>query len=376
MKKLAIIGGLAAILPSFAFAAYVAGGETATVPVSQTAQNMYLVGGTVSASNPVSGDLMVAGGTVVSSGNIEKDAFMVGGNISAVGGSVEDLRIVGGNITVGKKVMGEAMIAGGQITLTADTQIENDSYIAGGTVVFSGTEKGNLTLVGGNIRIDGTVLGNLKIKGAEKVTFGSQAIVKGMVEYSAPNEATIETGAQLTNAPVFKKVENVRKGTKSAPAGLLAFLGITFFLKLIATLAAAYLLWNFCKKGMVAGIEETHGNFWKILLRGFGIMVLTPIAAIILMFTVVGWIPAVIMLLAYVILLILATPTASIIAASIVLRLFKKNHTNLTWYHILLGFAVLKLIALIPVIGWLACFIVYLSALGSLGGVMKSKLSA
>lgn len=376
MKKIVIFGGLVALLPSFAFATYVAGGDAVTSPVSQTSQNMYLVGGTVSASNPVAGDLIVAGGTVVSSGNVEKDAFIVGGNISAVGGSVEDLRIIGGNITVGKKVMGEVMIAGGQITLTADTQIENDSYIAGGTVVFSGTEKGNLTLVGGNIRIDGTVDGNLKIKGAEKVTFGSSATVKGIVEYSAPNEAVIETGAQLTNTPLFKKIETARKGTKTAPAGLFAFLGITFFLKFIATLAAAYLLWYLCKKGMVSAIEETHEKFWKVLLRGFGIMVLVPAATIILLFTVIGWIPAVVMLLVYVAMLILATPTASIIAASIVLRMFKKNHTNLTWYHILLGFAVLKLVALIPVVGWLACFIVYLSALGSLGGMLKSKFSA
>lgn len=376
MKKIALLGGLAALLPSLAFAAYVSGGETATVPVSQTAQNMYLVGGTVIASNPVSGDLMAAGGTVVSSGNVEKDVFILGGNISAVGGSVEDLRIVGGNITVGKKVNGEVMIAGGQITLTPDTQIKNDSYIAGGTVVFGGTENGNLTLAGGNIRIDGTVLGNLKIKGAEKVTFGSQAVVNGAIEYSAPSEATIETGAKLASAPAFKKIENVRNTSKTSSKGFMAFFGVMFFLKMIAFLVASYLLWYFWKRNLASAIEEAHGHFWTVLFRGFATMILVPIASIILLFTIVGWIPAIVMIGLYLILLALMVPTSILITASVVLRLFKKNHINLAWYHILLGFVVLNLVMIIPVIGWFVSFIIYLIALGATVGIIKSKLSA
>lgn len=375
MKKLLIIGGIAALLPTFALAAFVGTGENVVAPAPTTAQqNVYLVGGTVNVSNQVNGDALVAGGTVIVSGNIEKDLMIAGGNVSILGGSVEDLRVVGGNVTVNKKINGEAMIAGGQIIITSDTQIKGDSYIAGGSVHFFGIEEGNLVLAGGDIRVDGTVNGNLNIKGAERVTFGAQSVVKGMIEYSAPSEATIEAGAQLANTPIFKKMESAKNQNTSK--GFLAFLGIMFFLKLIATLAAAYLLWYVCRKGMIMAIEDVHGSFWKVLLRGFGALILVPVASFILLFTVIGWIPAVVMLAAYVILLVIATPVAAIITASVLLKLLKKNHTDLTWYHILFGLVVLKLIALIPIIGWAACFVIYLTAIGAAVGVMKSKFSA
>ena len=377
MKKLIILGGIAALLPTFAFAAFVGAGDNIVAPApTASAQNVYLVGGTVNVSNPVNGDAMIGGGTVVVSGNIEKDVFVVGGNISILGGSAEDLRVVGGNITVGKKINGEAMIAGGQIIITSDTQIKGDSYIAGGTVNFSGTEDGNLVLAGGDIRVDGTVNGNLKIKGAEKVTFGSQAVVKGMIEYSAPNEAVIETGAQLSNAPVFKKVEGMRKTSKGTPAGLFAFLGVMYFLKLLAVLAAVYGIWYWFKKDAVSAIEETHSHFWKVLLHGFAVLILVPIAAVILLITVIGWIPAMVLLAGYGAFLVLATPVSIIIATSLLMKMFKKNHTSFTWYQIIFGLLALKLIALVPIVGWVVCFAIYLTALGTTAGIIKNKLSA
>ncbi len=364
-------------MPTFAFAAFVGLGDNVVSPAPKTsAQNVYLVGGTVNVSNPVNGDALIGGGTVVISGNVEKDVNVVGGNVSILGGSAEDLRVIGGNIAVGKKINGEAMIVGGQIIITSDTQIKGDSYIAGGTINFSGTEEGNLVLSGGDIRVDGTVNGNLKIKGAQKVTFGGQAVVKGMTEYSATTEATIETGAQLANAPVFKKIESNRNTSNKTPAGFMALFGLMYFLKLLAVLAAVYGIWYWLRKDAVSAIEETHSHFWKVLLRGFAVLVLIPVGAVILFITVIGWIPSMVLLAGYVALLTLAAPVSIIISTSLLMRLFKKNHTNFTWYQIIFGLVVLRLVALIPIVGWVVCFAIYLVALGTTAGIIKNKLSA
>jgi hypothetical protein len=379
MKKITILGVVAGLLPAVVLAAYVGAGNSASSPAPQggaqaAVQNVYLVGGTVNISNPVAGDVLTAGGTIVISGKVDRDIMAVGGNIIIVGGSAEDVRVAGGNITIGGKVSGEIMAAGGQITITPDTSIVRDSYIAGGALAFAGTENGNLTLYGRQVRVDGTVNGNLTIGRADKVTFGSQAVVKGKVEYSAPEEAVVESGAQLASTPVFHKIQIA---SKNQPQQLFAaFFGILFILKTIAVLAAAYLLWYLRRRDMTAAIESAHGHFWSTLLRGFAVLVLIPVAAIILLFTVIGWIPAAVMLAAYGALLVLASPVAAIVATSLTMALFKKSRTDLKWYHILLGLVILRLIVIIPFVGWLAGFVIYLISLGATAGILKTKFSA
>ena len=377
MKKLIILGSVAVLLPMVSFAAYVGAGDSVTAPVAtESSQNSYLVGGTVNVANQTPGDLVTAGGTIVISGNVEKDILTVGGNVSIIGGTVEDLRVAGGNIIIGKKINGEAMIAGGQVTITSDTQISGDSYIVGGTLVFAGTENRNLTLLGGAIRIDGTVNGNLNIKSSEKVIFGSSAVVKGTIKYSAPNEAVIESGAKLTNTPVFTTIADSRKNSGAAAKGFMAFFGIVFFLKLLGALVAAYILWYLFRRDTVTAIEEIHAHFWKVLLRGFATLILIPIAGIILLITTIGWIPGVVLLATYGALLAIASPLAFLVAASILMKLFKKNHVNLTWYQIILGAIVLRFVVLIPIVGWIVCAVIYLAALGATLGVIKNKFSA
>lgn len=375
MKKLLILGGLSVLLPMFASAAHIEAGENVVAPVPTEEQNVYLIGGTVSASNEIKGDALFGGATLIVSGDVQKDIFAVGGTITMLGGTSEDLRVAGGNLTIGRKVNGEAMIAGGQIVITPEMQIKGDSYIAGGMINFSGSEAGNLVLAGGEIRIDGVVNGDLKIKRADKVTFGSKAVVNGKIEYSAPLEATIEPGAKLASAPVFTKIDISRKDKTTAAKGVFALFGITAFLKFLATLAAAYIVWYFFKKYSASAIENGNQKFWKMLLRGFAILILMPIASIILMFTVIGWIPAVVLLAGYIGLLIIATPISIILASSLLKRLFKKDYARLTWHQIIFGLVALKVVAVIPVIGWLVCFAIYLASLGITAGLIKERLA-
>jgi hypothetical protein len=52
-----------------------------------------------------------------------------------------------------------------------------------------------------------------------------------------------------------------------------------------------------------------------------------------------------------------------------------RKRTDLRWYHILLGAAVAQIVMIIPIVGWLAYFIVYLSSFGALLGVLRSRFA-
>ncbi len=373
MKKFVILWVIAAFVPVVALAAYVGAGDNVSTPAVPIAQNVYLAGGTVNVSNSVAGDVIAVGGNVFISGKVDKDIMAAGGTVNVIGGSAEDIRVAGGNITISGKVNGEIAAAGGQLTVTPETTVAKDSYLFGGLVVFSGLENGNLTIAGSDVRIDGTVNGNVKIKHAEKVSFGPNANIKGTIEYSAPQEATKDDGTQLASAPVFTKVESLRDGMR--PKLFAAFAGVAFTLKMIAILAAAYLLWFLRRKEVTAAIASVHTHFWGRLLAGFGVLVLAPIAGVILLTTIIGWVPGMVILALYCILLTLSAPVSVIITSSFIMTVFKKGHSDLKWYHLLGSAIILGFLAFIPVVGWLAYFIIYLVSLGAVAGVMKSKLA-
>lgn len=373
MKKFIILVAVSALIPTVSLAAYFSVGNS--IYPEATAGNAYVAGNTVSVTNAIGGDLFAAGNAILILGDVSRDIFAVGNNINISGISAEDVRIAGGNIIINGELSGELMMAGGQITVAPGTTIAKDSYIAGGMLVFSGTEKGELTLAGGDITVNGIVNGNLVIKRAEKVTLGPTAVLKGNFEYSAPSEATMEAGAQINGQTTFHKIDLTAKTMK---AGGIAILGGGIFLmmllvKSLVILTAAYLLWYLRRKDMVAVLEGVRARFWQRLLHGFAFLVLVPVAAIILFSTVIGAIPACVAISVYAIMTTLAAPVSIIIATSILAIFLKKNPVKLAWYHILLGAVIFGLISLIPVIGWLACFIVYLVSLGEILNILKAK---
>lgn len=374
MKNYLVAGfvlGLALALPAVSFAASINAGQVISVAGTKPAVgNAYAVGGTVTATSEISGDLAAAGGTVLASGKINGDLLVAGGTINIFGVSAEDGRVAGGNLTIGGNFSGELLVGGGQIVVTPDTSIAKDSYLAGGSIAFSGKEAGNLELNGGAIYFDGTVNGNLLIRSSDKVTIGPHAVIKGSLEYTAPAAATIESGAKITGTPVFHQKE-ARAGARQSRPAMLGVFTAWWFIKLLMSLTAAYLLWYIFRRDSVSILEDAFVRYGKSLLRGFAFMVLMPIAAIIACFTVIGIIPGMIAFFAYVAVLILASPLAVLFAASLLLR----GKTDLLWYHILLAAVVLALVRLIPFVGWIIGALIYLGALGALTAALRGKFA-
>jgi cytoskeletal protein CcmA (bactofilin family) len=378
--SMAMIGIGALAIPAVSLAAYVAAGKTVALPATiATSTNAYLAGGAVDAATPVDGDLLIGGGNIVISSAVKNDIMAAGGTINIVNASANDVRVVGGNINIDGKFAGELMAAGGNITITPNSTIAKDSYVAAGTLTFMGNENGGLTVAGGNVDINGTVNGNLVVKRAGNVTIGPNAIIKGNFEYSAQQTATIDPSAKIAGQTTFHQMAasaNNGMGSETTGIGIVAAL-LTFWLvaKFLIVLTAAYLLWYLARKDMTAIINDTRSRFWKKLFAGFAFLILVPVGAFILFLTLIGAIPALVAVLGYILLLILAAPVAIILASAILMALFKKSMTDLHWYHILIGAIVYTIIAFIPFLGWLADCIVYLLAIGGLMGILKTKFA-
>lgn len=352
---LSLVGVLAAPRPVSALVT-VGKNVTVTAPTA-TPENVYVGGGNVEVSAPVNGDLIAAAGTLLVGGAVSRDILAAAGRVTLAGASAEDVRVAGGDVTIGGTYSGEVMAAGGQVTVTRDARVAKDAYIAGGNVTFNGSEAGTLHLAGKTIYVNGTIRRHLIVRGGH-ITIGPHAAIDGDFTYFAPTEAAILDGARIAGTTTFHKTAGLARG----PGSVVAFLALAWLVKFCILLAAAYLLWYLLREQTVFIVQRATSGFGRELLRGFAIVILLPVTATLAFLTVLGALAGVVGLLVYALLLAIAAPLAGILTASLLL----KRRTDLRWYHVLLGTAVVDLVMLIPLFGWLAGGIMYLASLGSL----------
>jgi hypothetical protein len=106
-------------------------------------------------------------------------------------------------------------------------------------------------------------------------------------------------------------------------------------------------------------------RFGMSLLLGFAVLVVTPFLAVLLAITFVGVIPAIVILLGYIIVLIVAKIYSGILVGAFLSNWWKKDiRTN--WKWALVGTLALGIISFLPIVGGIACFIFFLASLGAL----------
>lgn len=370
MKKLIL--SLAAgvlLLPALSFASFWRADDNVSITALQPVQeNAYLAGSSVTVSGTVGGDLFAAGKAVSISGNVSHDIMAAGSLLNLTGAKAEDVRVAGSSVNIGGIFSGELLAAGAQIMVSAETQIAKNVYLTGSALNFSGKGAGDVSLSGERVEFNGSAGKNLTVKTAEALVIGPDAVIKGDLNYSAPMEAVIDPGAQISGKINFSEIQT-GKGRNGLRAAVGGFLTMIFLIKLLAILLAAYLLWYLRKKDSAEVVQQAASKFGTSLLRGFVFLVVVPVAVIILFFTVIGLPIGIFSIFMYAALLMLACPFAVLLASSLLM----KRKLELQWYHILLGAVVLTILKVVPIVGWLAVFVVYLAALGSLLTVLRTK---
>lgn len=329
------------------------------VPSTQTHKNLYTAGSTVTLEGPTTGDLYAAGGTLVISGNVETDANLAGGTIVLNSDAGGDVRAAGGTININGKVGGDLIVFGGTVTLGDLSAVSGDLIVNGGTVTVNGPVSGAVLINAGTVTVNSALAGSVKIRAHQQLTFGPLARV-GTVDHTGPKEATLQDGAQVGTVNFQEKAQ--REGSRHNWGGILT---LTFLLKLLAWLAAALVLLQFVPGRIRAVTDSMHKSPWANLGVGFLALVVTPILAIILLVTVIGYYIALILGVAYAFFLLVSCLAAAIFTGALIVKwLTKKDHLHLDWQAATIGVVVFALLGFIPVVGWLIVAVLSLMAFG------------
>jgi len=358
VKKIVLLAliALVVVVPLVALGATFEKGEAYYLqPGEVINDNLYAVAGSVVITGTVNGDVLTAGGNITTSGSVSGDMAVAGGNLSIGSDVAGDVRAVGGNVNISKSIGGELVAAGGQINIMPGLTIGKDVSIAGGTVY-----------------IDGVINGNLKVA-ANQIKFGPNAVVNGKFDYYSESTATFNQGAVVKGETNFHKVTMPsREGVVKVGVG---FNIVGWVIKMLMTIVAVLVMIYFFRPQTAALLEAPIANFWKEALRGFIVLVVVPIAIIISFITVVGVLVGLIALLFYILFIILASIFSALVFAKLCLKyLFKKENYQLNWWIAVASILVMGVITIIPFVGWIISFILFLSSLGSTSNFVYKKI--
>lgn len=360
MKKVLMsLAALVLLVPIFGLAADVRTAEV--VAKDEKVSNLYLAGQSPTVDANVTGDLVAAGGTVTVNGDVS-GGVIAAGNVLINGAVAESIRVAGGTVTIDGTVGGDVLVFGGNVSLGTKSVVTGDVLVFGGTLDLKGKVLGSVknTYVG-TVTIAGNVAGNVELARVGKLTVDKAAVVVGTLKYSSQNEATVAGDAKVGKVEYTKvaatKVQRQSLGSRFGGylfAALMAFVTLLVFINLLP---------KFSKKV----VNNSVVNSWAKMGIGFLAMVVTPIVLLALLITVLGWGIMGYLGLTYAIFLALTGTLTALLAGSFVWKYFSKGkELELNWKTASIGVVLVALAKLIPIVGWLAAFLVALIVFGTL----------
>ncbi len=250
--------------------------------------NYFAMGSTVEISGTVNGDVYVLAEQVVIDGVINGDLLCAGGSIDISGRVVHNCRLVAGQILLSGSVGNNVTAVAGNVQLLASGSIGGSLVATSGNIDLGSSIGSEVTVVASNLRLSSHLHEGLQgYVGQMRIT--SRAVIDGNLDYRSGSPAWIEPGALIkgavTHHPSF--VHELVKGTWIQ--GLLVGSKVlAILMNFLYTFVIGVILIKMFPKNLEAALAVLKGHPFRSLSYGLMILVLLPLAALILLMTILG----------------------------------------------------------------------------------------
>src|SRR4051794_37682899 len=244
------------------------------------------------------------------------------------------------------------VITGGAVVPAGETA--GDVVVLDGTVRIAGHATGDVVSVSGPVVVTGRVDGDL-IAVSDRASLGPRASVGGDLRYG--DEAPV----LARGARVGGKISKEDWGDAANGWGWVSLLGWWLAVSVSTLVVGALLVW-LAPGALSAAGRAVHDRLGATVAWGVAIVIGLPLLAVLALATVVGIPFGIALLLALVPVLAVAYATTAWIVGRRVLR----NRSSSPWVMLLVGWGILRILALIPVAGALVGLAATVVGLGAL----------
>ncbi len=320
-------------------------------------------GETVQIDGTIDGTTFAAGREVKVNGIIQGDLFAAAQEIVINGKITGNLFCAAQNIRFNGQVSGDVFGAGQNLEVTKGAVAERDMFLAGQKIAHAGLIQRKLFASGQKIDLAGAVHNDAKIN-VESLDIQETAVIKGNLTYHSPTKASISEKAQVNGRIDWDKVTPQAERAKQTKRNK------NEVIDLLTGLAGTLLIWFIIALWRPQFWADTTKTISDQPLKTFGIgalvLILTPIAAIILMITLIGIPLGIILGIIYGISIYLAKIIVAVFIGQLLAKKFGWRELHKGFWLVLLGLAVIALLTRLPVAGFLLKLLVIFAGLGSL----------
>lgn len=322
--------------------------------------NYYAAGNRVDIAAPMAADVIVAGRDVTIRQPVAGDIAAAAWRLELSAKADDDVRLAGMDVLIDAPVTGDVTVAGGTVTLGPHAIVGGRSWITGNTVHIDGVLERGVSVAAANVIITGEIRQPVRVI-AERFEVGKGARLLAPVSYRGPSEAIVADGATIAGPMTYTRIETheVRQARQMPLASTVLFSTHLFL--------AGLLVIAFLPRTKASIVETLQRQPLTSVLAGFTLLVTVPVAALVLIGSVLG-LPFGLMLIAlYAVLMFAGVLTTAFFLGEWEARLFKAGPVVSRRRQLLLLLAgVLTLALLRSVVGGLIVLASIVFGLGAL----------
>ena len=344
-------------------------GDTVTVASGEVVEDdLYIAAESIVIDGTINGDLWAVGRIVTVNGAVNGSIVAVAETINVNGAVAHAARLAGGTLNIRGDVGGDLIAFCSAANIASTAEIGGDLLVGAGNVRIDGLIGGDVNGGAGEVTIAGEVRGNVELE-VDNLTIAPTANIEGDLTYTSENEAEIEPAAQVGGTTTYEPPKE-----EPAKAALGAGIAATVMGKVVAflmILVIGIIIILIMPRRLVSMADSIR--MYPLPSLGWGAVILfaTPIAAIIVCFTVIGIPIGLIALALYGIAVYLSQiPVALLIGRLIIRRSTEVESKGLLVGVLALGLIILIILRLIPFLGF---WIGLATALFGLGAVVVSE---
>lgn len=329
--------------------------------------DVFIFGKDISVKGTINGDLVAFGSTVLIDGTVNGTIVAGGSNVTVNAINVRSIWAGGSSVNISAEVQNNVVIFGSTLKVTEDAAVGKELKGFGGSLQVQGDIGGSIDAGAGSFEFSGTS-DDLSVN-ADDITIRESAHIYGDLTVKSEKPADIEQGAIITGEIIYKKVDTHDEDAKEifALAPVFAFFVtlwkiMCFIAKLIAGIVIIAISRRFVRRVVNSLVKMP----WISLLVGFLALIVVPITIVIVLMLVIGFPFAVFGSFFYAAVWYLSAIFVSCFVGEKVIQLFKKEGEISLYPSFILGFVLITLIGLIPIIGFVLKLGVLLFGMGML----------
>lgn len=308
----------------------------------------------------VDGDVFIAGQTVTINGKINGDLMAAAETVRVNGSVAGDIRCAAARVDIKGEVGQSLTAAAREIRLFETARVNRDAMAFAGEVNLAGPVGRQVLGSGGTIRLNSPAGGDVRLWAVDNLEVGPAANIAGNLTYGSSRQALISPEAKIAGATNWEQLQPPHE-----PEHFKRF----NWLGLLAWFAAGILFWGVLAllfprlwSGLSENVREAP---WPALGWGLLLLLVTPLAALLLLITVVGIPLSLTLIMAYTILLYAAKIIIGDTAGRLLARRFGWEKRVHDIFPFSIGYAALILLGKIPVVGFFINVVVICMAMGA-----------